>query len=146
MMMKLQVLNRGTAEVIKFQVPHIFISIYSTDSEPANIIPNEHTLAILPIHFDDVEEDEIMYGTTVFPAITEAQATKIWGFVELALIAEVELIVVHCDAGTCRSPAVAAAIDLVLNGSDTKWFESPYLPNKKVYNTMLKVKGLSNEY
>ena len=144
--MRLQVLNRGTAEVITVKVPHLFISIYSTDSTPANIKPNEFTLAILPIHFDDVEKDEVMYGTKVFPAITEAQATKIWEFVDLAMIAEVELIIVHCDAGTCRSPAVAAAIDLVINGDDTKWFQPPYLPNKKVYKTMLKVKGLSNDY
>ena len=143
--MKLQVLNRGTAEVIKFQVPHIFISIYSTGSEPANITPNKFTKAILSIHFDDVEEDIVDKGT-IYPAITEDQAKEIWSYVDLAELAEVELIIIHCDAGTCRSPAIAAAIDLVINGSDTKWFQPPYLPNKKVYKTMLKVKGLSNDY
>ena len=143
--MKVQVLNRGIAEVIKFQVPHLFISIYSTDSKPANITPNEFTKGILAIHFDDVEEDILDKGK-LYPAITEDQAKEIWSYVDLAELAEVELIIVHCDAGTCRSPAVAAAIDLVINGSDTKWFQLPYLSNKKVYKTMLKVKGLSNEY
>lgn len=51
------------------------------------------------------------------------------------------LFVIHCDAGYSRSPAVAAALALALNGrgADDEFFvKGNYCPNMHVYNTMLK--------
>ena len=150
--MQIKVTNRGTAEVINFDIPYIVISIYSTGSSPANI-PNHLTcLGILPICFDDVPYD-INTDRVQCKAIAEDQADQIWTFVDYYLNCnkdishqKAELILIHCDAGVCRSPAVAAAIDLVYTGNNSKWFKPFYLPNKKVYTTMLQVKGLSNDY
>ena len=155
--MQIKVTNRGTAEVIKFDIPYIVISIYSTGSGPANIPSHSTCLDVLSIQFDDLAED-IFTEDLTYKAITEQQANKIWTFVDYYLKCnrpnltpsiddhKAELILIHCDAGTCRSPAVAAAIEFYYTGNDVKWFKFPYLPNMKVYNTMLKVKGLSNEY
>jgi predicted protein tyrosine phosphatase len=64
------------------------------------------------------------------------QATQIWDMV-LAHRAELERIVVHCDAGMSRSPAVAAALARVLNEDDATFFAGRYRPNMRVYKVML---------
>lgn len=140
--MQLKVTNRGLAEVIKFDIPYIVISIYSSNSEPANITKHPTCLGILQVQFDDVESDDWQPGCK---AIAERQALQIWNFRDMYKDLA-QLCLIHCDAGTCRSPAVAAAISRVIYGDDKEWFARPYLPNMKVYKTMLKVKGLSNEY
>lgn len=147
--MQIKVCNRSTAEVIKFDVPYIVISIYSTNSEPAKVKRHSDCLDILLIQFDDLTEDfyYVEKNGTVndLKAITEQQANQIWQFVE-KYIGKSEIVLIHCDAGVCRSPAVAAAIEFYYTGRDAKWFKSPYCPNMKVYNTMLKLKGMNNNY
>ena len=50
----------------------------------------------------------------------------------------VEEIIVHCDAGFSRSPAVAAALSLWLNGDDSEFFDrNHYCPNTWVYRKLL---------
>jgi predicted protein tyrosine phosphatase len=51
--------------------------------------------------------------------------------------ATIERIVVHCDAGASRSPAVGAALARVLNGDDAEFFAGRYRPNMRVYRMML---------
>jgi protein-tyrosine phosphatase len=47
-------------------------------------------------------------------------------------------ILVHCEAGQSRSAAVAAVIELVLNGSDERIFQDRrYSPNQYVYSKLL---------
>jgi predicted protein tyrosine phosphatase len=63
-------------------------------------------------------------------------AKQIWNFVELVWD-RVDLLLVHCLAGACRSPAVAAAIAKIKYGDDSLYFKL-YAPNMLVYRTMLK--------
>lgn len=122
--MQIKVTNRGTAEVIKFDIPYIVISIHSTGSSPANITNHSACLGILPICFDDVPYD-INTDRVQCKTISEDQANQIWTFVNYHLNCtkdilqqKAELILIHCDAGVCRSPAIAAAIDLVYSGNN----------------------------
>lgn len=49
-----------------------------------------------------------------------------------------EQIIVHCDAGYSRSPAVAAALAKALGMSDEVYFSSgQYCPNRHVYRMMM---------
>jgi len=142
----IKVTNKRTAEVIKFDIPYIVISIYSTNSQPAKIPLHPKCLDVLSIQFDDVDSDDWQIGCK---SITEKQANQIWTFVDYYLQrnhtnpkldnTKAELILIHCNAGVCRSPALAAAISRIYTGEDKEWFQKPYLPNMKVYNTMLKV-------
>ena len=50
----------------------------------------------------------------------------------------VSQIIVHCDAGYSRSPAVAAALTKALGESDDQYFGHGYCPNMHVYNNVLK--------
>ena len=52
--------------------------------------------------------------------------------------AEVSQIIVHCDAGYSRSPAVAAALAKALGESDEEFFGHDYCINNHVYTTLLK--------
>ena len=63
-------------------------------------------------------------------------AQRIFNFVESQ---SVETLLVHCEAGISRSPAIAAAIGKIYQGEDAKkWFRTdPYRPNILVYHTMI---------
>lgn len=56
----------------------------------------------------------------------------------LQYVDEVSQIIVHCDAGYSRSPAVAAALAKALGKSDEEFFGHDYYINKHVYTTFLK--------
>ncbi len=49
-----------------------------------------------------------------------------------------ETIVVHCEQGMSRSPAVAAAISKFLDGDGSQFFDE-YVPNRYVYDLMITV-------
>jgi len=50
---------------------------------------------------------------------------------------EVDMLVVHCEAGVSRSPAIAGAISKFMFDDDSKFFKSPYTPNMYVYRKLL---------
>lgn len=56
----------------------------------------------------------------------------------LQYVDEVSQIIVHCDAGYSRSPAVAAALAKALGESDNEFLGHDYCINNHVYTTLLK--------
>ena len=66
----------------------------------------------------------------------EDTANQIFDFVAEMKAKGVEELLVHCEAGVCRSPAVAAALDKVEIGVDDYWFKNK-CPNALVYRIML---------
>ncbi len=59
----------------------------------------------------------------------------------------VELIMVHCEAGVSRSPAVAAAIARIHLGKDQAFFQpGVFNPNQLVYQTLLNVARQRGEF
>ncbi len=89
-------------------------------------------LGVLRLAFDDVEPTRREKGGKT--PMTPAQAREVREFVEGHLDAA-ELIVVHCDAGVSRSPAVAAALWRWLEGSRGPFFDL-FRPNGHVYRTL----------
>jgi len=65
----------------------------------------------------------------------DTHARQILDFVE-SKYPYLDLLVVHCHAGLCRSPAVGAAVSRIFNGHDGGFFETKY-PNMLVYRTIL---------
>jgi predicted protein tyrosine phosphatase len=118
------------AEDINPQATWAMISITGTDDPPASLkhTPN-HLLRVL---FDDVDAP-----AKSVQEFTVEHANAIWDFVEEKLDG-VEVFIVHCLFGACRSPGVAAAICKVKFGEDNVWFEKA-TPNRLVYRTMLEV-------
>jgi len=66
--------------------------------------------------------------------MTSDQARQIWDFV-LSYEGRVETVVVHCEQGMSRSPAVAAALADYFGGQ----FFLEYQPNEYVYELMCSV-------
>jgi predicted protein tyrosine phosphatase len=122
--------------VAPHDVPHVVISITSTPSDVARIPSSPFLRGILRLSFADVEEPERDTMLVLFDA---EHARAIHDFV-VAHRAHVERILVHCDAGVSRSPAVAAAITRALGGDDADLF-TRYRPNRRVYRLLLAAFG-----
>lgn len=114
-------------------VPHVVISITTTAEDVARIPQNEHCRGVLRLWFRDVDQvSEQHPEETLF---RPEHAKRIWELVR-AHRAEIERVLVHCDAGMCRSPAVAAAIARALGEDDEPFFRR-YMPNRRVYRMLL---------
>lgn len=136
--MKIKVLPRcELVDLIKdchINEPCIVIAIWGTDEK--NVFSfqrlDSKITDELILSFDDV--DGHCTGCT---PIDEVQAYKIVDFVKRNMN-KVDLIYVSCEGGYSRSPAIAAALSLWLNGSDKEYFDGrKYCPNMLVYRTVL---------
>ncbi|MDC3986544.1 hypothetical protein [Polyangium jinanense] len=132
--MEIFVYSRGAVErVAPHDVPHVIVSISSSESDQARIPASPHCRALLRLAFADADaKTESIPEASLF---SRAHARAIWDLVE-AHLPHIERLIVHCDAGMCRSPAVAAAISKMLTGDDAEYFRR-YRPNMRVYRTML---------
>jgi predicted protein tyrosine phosphatase len=55
-------------------------------------------------------------------------------------------VVVHCEAGISRSPAIAGALAKHFNGDCSEFFKYPYIPNRSVYKILLDtINGQDND-
>jgi predicted protein tyrosine phosphatase len=91
---------------------------------------------ILSLRFDDAQEEDSDADTLLF---AQDHAEAIWQFVK-DLQGQDHHLVVHCEAGISRSPAVAAALADGFGGDDVPWYFENYVPNRYVFDTMLRFK------
>ena len=131
--MNFLILSRSNAKKFSYkknEKPYIIISITDIASEKVVFNKNNCLKSVLRLNFDDVDAE-------CDNAVSNSDAEKIVNFVT-AWKNEVDLIVVHCEAGVSRSSGVCAALMLWLNGSDKLVFDNPfYKPNMKCYRTVL---------
>ncbi len=129
----IQVLSRSEAKRLAPNAPYVVISIANVAVPHTTLRESPHRLGVLRLAFDDVKGMRNERGG--LQPMTPAQAREVREFVEGRLGA-VELIVVHCEAGVSRSPAVAAALWRWLEGTRGPFFET-FRPNPHVYRTMV---------
>jgi predicted protein tyrosine phosphatase len=131
-MTKIMVMSRKETENIDIDgMSCAIISINDNNSKMPNI--KRHQLkGLITLFFDDVERDEYKYF-----AISKNQSAAIVNFVN-KFWNNVELLIVHCEAGISRSSGVAAAILKYKTGDDSFIFENKsYVPNMKCYRMIL---------
>jgi len=160
--MKIKVLSRESFEKFISDEPYIVISI--TDPNSEKVKPSKTYLDILSLQFHDIAKSLVnrkdckdCNGTGIrqeyininnghcyactdqfeVKLFTEKQAKDILEFVQ-TYEWEVDLIVVHCEAGISRSAGVAGALSLIYNKTDQYYFDH-YLPNMLVYRKILNV-------
>ena len=136
--MEIKVLPRCELEDLvknsRIDKPCIVISIWSTDEKDVLSLSRakDKIVGTLTLSFDDVEG----YCAGCVP-VDIKQADRIVDFVQ-QYKDSVDYLYVSCAGGYSRSPAIAAALSLWLNGSDKEYFNGKkYCPNMLVYRTML---------
>lgn len=134
------VFNRASIEALNpHDVPHVIVSIRSPkDPHEAKLPIGKNTLGVCRLTFHDMDDAHMAY-----PHIRQEYEPECFSRDHarqiVALVRanpQAQRLLVHCDAGFSRSPAVAAALSKALTGDDSKFFRR-YSPNMRVYRTLL---------
>jgi predicted protein tyrosine phosphatase len=118
---------------IRVRSSYVVISIRDPGKPEARIPKPSGFRAVLYLAFHDAEPSKTLELPKIV-LMTESQAKKVWKFVR-QWEGQVGSIVVHCEQGMSRSPAVAAAICRALGG-DHQYFFDEYQPNQYVFELM----------
>ena len=129
------------AHYFQSTVPWACISIV-TEKDTWPTISEANRVGLLQLAFADiafVEGDEAR-------AFKEEHAHKILDFVQ-EMWDKIELLMIHCEEGNSRGPAVAAAISRIRFGDDRTYF-LPYMfwPNPLVHRVLLETARKRGEY
>lgn len=122
---KILILQRHNAEKFKYEKPWACISISDSFSDFDAEINEENNLGILRLKFDDTE-----FPTRGVPISTE-QADSILEFA-FKIWDKVDLMLIHCNAGISRSPAVGKFLSEIYQPMFCRYFDAFYSPNKLV--------------
>ena len=123
------------------QSPWACISIV-TEAGTWPQLSDEHRVGLLQLAFADIGNAS---GNEP-GAFTEEHARRILDFVK-AMWDSIEVLMVHCEEGNSRSPAVAAAISRLYFGDDRLYFlPHMYWPNRYVYGLLLAVARKRDEF
>jgi hypothetical protein len=145
--------NREEAEGLSPHIilPHAIISIGEPKpwrenyAGPAKFADNDLRLGLLRLEFYDIDVLSITNagykhdiqesgGKGLF---TDEQAVQVVDFIN-EMKGKIEVLMCHCEGGISRSSGMAAAINLMINGSDEEIFKNiKYLPNMFVYRKVL---------
>ena len=115
--------------------PYIVISISDPKSRKPRIPRTSLCRAVLQLRFHDAEPTLGFRLPANVKLMRPAEAQQIRKFVN-EHVAGVQTIVVHCEQGMSRSPAVAAAVCRLLGEDDSPFFRN-YAPNRYVYELVL---------
>lgn len=128
--MKLIVLPLSKARQYTSDKPWGAISIVTFKGDMPKL-SSENRQGLLQLLFKDTDFER---QEGVFQ---EEQALQILDFVD-SMFGKVDHLLIHCEAGRSRSPAVAAAISKIYANDDMHWFRY-YTPNMLVYRRILNV-------
>ena len=115
--------------------PWAVISICEKGLFP-DIATNDQMIGRLNLQFDDVDfykNGEREDGRILFD---ENHAERILAFYQNLRNYKSVIVYIHCLKGQCRSPAIAAALELVEGQDNRRWF-STKKPNMRVYSTIV---------
>ncbi len=133
------VLSRVEAEDFECEQRWACISIATTPNEFVRI-HKRNRRGLLQLAFADIEQP--IPGYTLF---NDDHAHDILDFVT-GHWRKIETLMIHCEAGLSRSPAVAAAILRLKRRNADEFYDDPYIPNPWVYRVLLEVAGGRGDY
>ena len=133
------ILNRSQATCYHYNNSHVFISITAPGVIPVELPDNVFRRAELFLSFDDIENVKELAAfdrdPETWPIIFNySHANKVMNLL-LENIPYLSTILINCDSGVSKSPAVAAAIDRFFGG-DGKIFFEKYQPNNLVFKIL----------
>lgn len=139
--MKFEVYSRKEVQNILPNIPYVNITICNCDMD--HIIPgyNEYNKGILSLKFRDADSiDKAKHFGYIDEMFTFSQAQEILNFIfdkNNQVRNDIELIIVNCVMGRCRSAAIAACLSKIINGDDFNFFKGKFNPNMFVYRTLM---------
>ena len=135
--MDIVVANRQRVEQgIRLRRSWALVSISDPDRQHAVLPLALLQTGVLRLQFDDAAPgDAPLDRRQPLRQFTAADARAVWSFVSERM-GRVDTLVVQCEAGWSRSPAIAAAISLSI-GEDASRFFRDYGPNVHVFRRML---------
>ena len=122
---------------IVVRTSYVVISITDPGTTPARIPQTAGLRDVLRLQFHDAVPVTIFKMPPDIVLMNEDHTNSIWQFA-LNWRDKVETIVVHCEQGMSRSPAVAAALCRLLDGDDRRFFKE-YVPNRYIYDLLVTV-------
>jgi predicted protein tyrosine phosphatase len=139
--MKIFVLSRDMAEKFCIDNENTYaISITDPNLPLAKLKLMENN--ILRLQFHDIEQAIKTLDGKVFFPMTESDSWKVASFMKNNN-KNMDILIVHCEAGISRSAGVAAAISKFFMNSDDYYFRT-FLPNRWCYRKVLD--ALMKEY
>lgn len=133
--MKIIVADRPTIERgLVVRSSYIVISITDPHKPDAKIPKTSGCRAVLRLKFDDAEPTSGFSPSAGLRLFGEMECTQVASFID-EYREQVGAVVVHCEAGMSRSPAVAAAVAKWLGGDSAIFFQN-YAPNQFVYDLL----------
>ena len=126
----------GIEEGILVRSAYIVISIHDPDRSRPKVKKQSGLRAVLQLAFHDAEPTASRSLPAEITLMTAVQAREICEFVRKHK-GDVGAVVVHCEAGMSRSPAIAAALCSSMGGDD-RGFWKDYQPNAYVYGLVMK--------
>lgn len=127
---KILILPRRDAQQFHYHKPWACISISDSYEMFEADIPEKNRVAILRLNFDDISREKPGHKT-----IDRQQGRKIMAFAE-KVWDKVDLLMIHCNAGLCRSPACGKVISEKYQPDFASFFDDLYHPNKLVVETL----------
>lgn len=140
MVKEIKVCSRQNAKLFQCEKPWSAISV-ATEAGEFPDLSKENRVDLLRLHFWDIANPSPnMIESGDSKLFSRAQAEKLIEFVD-RVWEKSEVLLVHCEAGLSRSPAIAAAITCMkLNKEGVEKYFSKYMPNGFVFKTLLEVK------
>jgi predicted protein tyrosine phosphatase len=133
--MKFLVVSRREIEHgIVVRTPYVVISISDPKTKRPQIRKPAGFRGALYLKFHDSVPSQDLSLPPDVVVMSEKDGKRIWKFV-LGYRDQVGTVVVHCEQGMSRSPAVAAALCKVL-GTNSQRFFRDYQPNEYIYDLM----------
>lgn len=132
---KILILPRVSAQEFFYHKPWACISIsdatspYTKDIPEAEII-TQNLVDVIKLKFDDISKLKEGYKR-----ITLDQARQIMEFVD-RVWDKIELLMIHCNAGLCRSPACGQVISEKYQPDFASFYEDLYHPNEAVVRAL----------
>ncbi len=117
---------------------YVVISIHDPEKRPARVVRQSGLRDVLRLAFHDAEPSDDMKLPDDIVLMTAEQARRVWQFVQ-RWEGEVGIVVVHCEQGMSRSPAVAATLCRAYGGDEQRFFND-FQPNLYVYGLMKRSK------
>lgn len=129
--------SRGHAKDFLMDEPWAAISV-STEPDQFPELSTANRVGLLQLSFWDINNPKLAEDERVKEKMfTREQARQVIDFAA-SVWDKVDCFLIHCEAGICRSPAIAAAITHIYYGAgQEKEFFNRYMPNYWVYKTIL---------